>query len=264
MNTRTAEIDPATLRFHVLDQAIMAAQITRVMGLEFGDYVTERFARMLPLHAESVRAFIAPDQQYRLDKPLADPQTSPCTTAGWTSCSCARAGHAGGGVEHGPRGDPRVAAELGRGAGRTRRTGQRRRPSPQQLIASRKFEREFEAFSAQREFLRRLLHHRSQEQLQERRRHRAVPDEYQDMVYGTDAALEAEDPWQVSSCATPTAGWCPRDMFLGHERAMTPENEGRHRYAGAVRERPAADPPLRVRRAGATATALRRRGRRGT
>ena len=59
MNTRTAEIDPTTLRFHVLDQAIMAAQITRVMGPEFGDYVTERFARMLPLHGDSVRALLS-------------------------------------------------------------------------------------------------------------------------------------------------------------------------------------------------------------
>jgi len=224
MNTRTAEIDPSTLRFHVLDQAIMAAQITRVMGQEFGDYVTERFAGMLPLNAESVRALVAPDQQHRLDKPLADPQTVALHDSG-LDLMFMRPGRsllaaASSMVHEATHGlQPSWVAEQ-----IEIKAGARTKAESKDRIAQRKFEREFEAFSAQREFLRRLLHHRTHEQLQQRRRHRAVPDQYRDMVYGTDAALE-EDVRSKYFVRDADGRIAPRDTFLGHEREAATATE---------------------------------------
>src|SRR5690606_6105753 len=48
--------DPETHRFHVIDQAIVAAKIGDVLGPEFGSYATALLDRTLPMDLEHIAA----------------------------------------------------------------------------------------------------------------------------------------------------------------------------------------------------------------
>ncbi len=216
MNTRAARIDPTTQRFHVLDQAIMAAQVTRIMGPEFGSYVADRFSRLLPLDPDAVRAVVAPDQLRRFDAALGDPRTLGLYDPA-LDLAFARPG----------RSLTEVAASVVHESTHTLQPDwrgelaameqQARTPAElRELIAQRKFEREFEAFSAQREFLRRLVHYRTEAQLQRQGRELAVPDQYSWLVYQPDGAIRDHILDQYLT-RDRDGRLVPRDQFGGHE-----------------------------------------------
>jgi len=73
LNVREARIDPETNRFHVVDQAIMAAQISSLLGPDFAAHVADQLARAVPLDARAAAALLSPDQYRQVQRSIEDP-----------------------------------------------------------------------------------------------------------------------------------------------------------------------------------------------
>ncbi|WP_165440834.1 phosphotransferase [Candidatus Protofrankia datiscae] len=58
MANRVVSVDPATYRFHVIDQAIVVAKIGDILGPEFEAHAAWTFERTIPMDMDSVRALL--------------------------------------------------------------------------------------------------------------------------------------------------------------------------------------------------------------
>lgn len=165
MATRVVSIDPTTHQLHVMDQAIAVAKIGDVLGPVFEEHALHTFERVVPKDMASVRALLPEELAGHLESWVNDPAARGGYRAdiGVTFVSVEDAGQ--------PRPISAIAATIVHegmhalqphsklvfeavqdGVNR----GAISRADAEAILANLRFEREFEAFVVQQEFLRGL------------------------------------------------------------------------------------------------------------